>query len=57
MVENKEQSQEKVISDQTEIAGTTWANLKEAAMKPDVREQTWFVSKLNHSLTYYLELD
>ena len=39
-----EAEEAKVLSDRTQIAATTWKNLKPSAMADDYQTQSWFVS-------------
>ena len=42
-----EAEEAKVLSDRTQIAATTWENLKPSAMADDYQTQSWFVSNFS----------
>ena len=42
--EETKDGESKTLTDQTKIAGTTWAKLKTAAMRSTYRQANWFVS-------------
>ena len=40
--ENKVEHEQEMLSDETRIAGTTWGDLKQSAMRADYRSQDWY---------------